>query len=444
MNSNEKRPFPWLRHAWFVLLALGIGWMLRDSLSRRNSDPAPKPAAAVREPSREAIDSEGERASILEAEPPRQEASAATPGLARVNRILELTSLPGALKGQVLLTFQSRSDLTEFLRLSQGLNLSVTGPWKDGLALRVGFESPEGLQHAIDEMGDNAPQLGANFLVSPPLPSPPAPAGGDGTIPFENAVLSSIGIDTATDRSNWGEGITVAVIDTGIADHPVFRAGQVSHVDLVNDGGSLNGHGTAIASLIGGQQGRFSGVSPGASLLDVRIAGSDGFGDSYLLAQGIQEAMDRGAKVINISMGSYGDSELVSSTVSEAVRRGITVVAAVGNDGSDVKAWPAAYPGVISVSGVDATGALAYFSNGGNPTLAAPAVGVPAAFVLNGEPVYGIGNGTSQAAALVSGSAAVMLNRGLTPKIALPQQAKPFPGRRMEVGAGMLHLPPTK
>jgi subtilisin family serine protease len=231
------------------------------------------------------------------------------------------------------------------------------------------------------------------------------------------------------------------VIDSGISPHPAFREGQITHLDLTAEGDALNAHGTAIASLVAGNLEGAEGLAPGADLLDIRIAGKEGLSDSFLLAQGIHAAIERGAGVINISMATYGDARPVAEAIAEANRRGITVIAAVGNDAAGIKAWPAAYPGVISVSGVDAEGHLAYFSNTGAPSIAAPSVGVPSAYHEGGQARLATGNGTSQATALVSGAAAAFRSRGLDAAEALIRNARPGSGKKEEIGAGVLFVP---
>ena len=141
-------------------------------------------------------------------------------------------------------------------------------------------------------------------------------------------------------------------------------------------------------------------------------------------------------------MGSFGDSPIVAQAVNDALQRGVVVVASAGNEQLSMKDWPAAYPGVISVSGVDATGHIAYFSNTGEPTLAAPAVGIPSAFAENNKPYLAIGDGTSQAAALVSGAAAAILSRGGDVLSVLSRNAQTIPATKAEAGAGMLRNVP--
>jgi hypothetical protein len=351
---------------------------------------------------------------------------------------------PGAWENEALLTFSDPAALRDFLARAASSGIRVTGPSGKSNTLRVSFDSLDRLREALAATDGEPPEVSANFYVSiPDLSAPPA-ADGTGAVPFGDNLLPAIGIGEDIDRSTWGDGVSVAVIDSGVAAHPAFRVDQVTHVDLIADGAPFHAHGTAIASLVAGSLSGAEGVAPGADILDIRIAGRDGLSDSFLLAQGIHTAIERGAEVINISMATYGDAPPVASAVAEALRRGITVVAAVGNDKAGIKAWPAAYPGVISVSGVDAAGKLAYFSNTGGPTLAAPSVGIPSAYHAGGEALLATGHGTSQATALVSGAAAAFHSRGLDARIALTQSARPGSAKKHEIGAGILFLPPLK
>jgi len=370
--------------------------------------------------------------------------SAASPDLSRAYRdaLSEQIVRPGAWENEALLTFSDQASFEDFVSRAKAAGLVVTGPFPGGTTIRVSFDSLDQLHDALAATRGERPAVSANFAVSiPDFAVAPPDAGGTGTAPFGAAMLPSIGIEAGTDRSSWGAGVLVAVIDSGVSPHPAFREGQVTHVDLTTDGSAFHGHGTAIASLVAGNHAGAEGVAPGANILDIRIAGADGVSDSFLLARGIETAMEQGADVINISMGTYGDAPPVAAAVAEAVRRGITVVAAVGNDGAGVKLWPAAYAGVVSVSGVDADGNLAYFSNTGSPTLAAPSVGLPSAYQEGGKALLATGSGTSQATALVSGAAAAFRARGINPGPALIENARTDSARQQEIGAGILFVP---
>jgi thermitase len=386
--------------------------------------------------------------------PPRTAARAPTPNsegelldkgpaLAPLEDLAQRVQPKGSRPNEAVLTFKSAAAMADFLKRAAAQGLVVKGRLDSLRSVRVAYDSLDKLGRELADHGADYAGVGANFpVVAPGLPPPEKRAGG-GDIPFGDALLSSIGIGPEVNRSEWGRGVTVAVLDSGVTSHPAFTEGQVLHVDLVNDGQPFEGHGTAIASLIVGSVDGAQGVSPGAKILDVRIAGAAG-SDSFLLARGIETALDRGAQVINISMGSYGDSPVVAQAVADALQRGAIVVASAGNDSAAVKNWPAAYRGVISVSGVDASGQLAYYSNSGDPTLAAPGVGIPSAFAEGGKPYLATGDGTSQAAALVSGAAAAILSRGGNVLATLSKSAQSIPATPHQAGAGMLRLPVTR
>lgn len=362
-----------------------------------------------------------------------------------LDQLRDLLVRPGAWENEALLTFRNAQALADFLALARAAGIEIEGPFGDALTLRARFDALEDFSRLLESLEGPPPFVGPNYFVSVPRVAPPSPeaAGGTGTAPFDDFLFKSLGIPDSANRGTWGDGVMVAVIDSGISDHPTFRDGQVRTIDLVGENVPLHGHGTAMASLIAGNQDGAFGISPAANLLDIRIAGSDGLSDSYLLAQGIQVAIDNNADIMNISLGTYGDSPVVAGLVAEAVKKGILIVAPTGNEQVDQKAWPAAYPGVISVSGVDAKDQLAFFSNTGSPTLAAPAVGIPSAYFAENRVLIGTGNGTSQAAALVSGTLAHLKARGLNPSRALTTNARPIQGGRSNFGAGVLFLPST-
>src|SRR5436190_4127960 len=104
-------------------------------------------------------------------------------------------------------------------------------------------------------------------------------------------------IGSGCDRSAWGNSVTVAVLDTGILDHPTFGQNQVTHWDLVNDGLPFDSHGTSVASLIGGQNPQAPGVAPGAQIFDIRVANAEGTSIGSLLSEGIVLASNSGPNV---------------------------------------------------------------------------------------------------------------------------------------------------
>jgi thermitase len=359
----------------------------------------------------------------------------APPKLTEEERRLELLrsriERKGALPKQAVIKFKSAREMQEFLRRLAGRNVRVLGRLDALSAVRVGYDDVAQLRDALGEDADAYESLDANFVVSP---------GGAGSAPFRGvSFLDAIG--AGGDRSTWGLGVTVAVVDTGVFDHMTFGENQITHYDLVNDGQPFNGHGTAMASLIAGQERQAPGVAPASHILDVRVADSQGFSDTFTLAAGIMQAVNAGASVINISMGAYGDSRTLREAVAYAESRGVAVVAAAGNDHtSNQLAHPAAIGSVVSVGGVDAKFQQAYYSNSGaGLDVSAPGVGIRSAY---GADMLVVGDGTSQAAAITSGVLAYAISRGLIAGDGaaawLQQNVQPLSQSADRVGAGMV------
>ncbi|MCU0688818.1 MAG: S8 family serine peptidase [Phycisphaerales bacterium] len=226
-----------------------------------------------------------------------------------------------------------------------------------------------------------------------------------------------------------GRGVIVAVIDSGIdSTHPLF-AGRIAPggfnflddtTNLADVGpGPLRGHGTLVAGLV-------LRVAPEATILPIRVLDSFGQTTTFALAQGIYHAIDRGAQVINISLGTTADPDLLKAAVSEAHARGIIIVAAAGNDdASSPPRSPAglASLGVIAVASTDAQRVRSEFSNfGAWVTIAAPGQGAIGPVPGGG---FGTAQGTSFASPLVAGVAALLRSIGpLTPAEVIREQIR--------------------
>jgi subtilisin family serine protease len=212
------------------------------------------------------------------------------------------------------------------------------------------------------------------------------------------------------DRENWGRGIKVAVIDSGIdASHPALKGAEVAEISLIKGEAPSPGHGTAVASIIVGNSENQKGIAPAASILSVRVLNKDGEGDSFTVARGIVEAVDRGADVINMSLGGDASSSVLEQAVQYAQSRGVSVVAAVGNEGQEGVAYPARYDGVVGVTSLDANGQSSGFANYGKGVdIGAPGVGVYTAWA--DEEIVSF-SGTSTASAFVAGVLAAELSK---------------------------------
>src|SRR5579871_4023365 len=226
-------------------------------------------------------------------------------------------------------------------------------------------------------------------------------------------------LDYLNANQDWqiskGFGVTVAVIDTGVAPLPDL-SGQVTAGADFSSGTSSSGngetdtdndgHGTGMASIIAGNGTNVSGLAPASKILPVRAAaGTNGFVSSNM-ASAIRYAVSQHAGVINLSFGGAQDpGPEVSSAIANAISSNIVVVAAAGNAGSAVN-YPAAYPGVVAVGAVDQSGQIWSQSNtGAQVALAAPGVNI---YRDNNFGQQGTSNGTSEATAYVSATAALI------------------------------------
>jgi serine protease len=277
------------------------------------------------------------------------------------------------------------------------------------------------------------------------------------------------------------EGVTVAVLDTGVAyrsegrrfrKSPDFTANQfVPGYDFVdNDRVPLdeNGHGTHVAGTIAEKTGNgigLTGLAYRAKLMPVRVLDANGRGDAADIARGIRFAVARGAQVINMSFnfGCHKRVPTVDEALREAYAHGVVAVSSVGNLGSEsCISEPATGPRVIAVGGTTEGACLGYYSLAGTAIdVLAPGGGNPVGSCLSisARPIYQVtlrprttdefaipANyvGTSMAAAHVSGLAALVLASGVLGPQPSPQARVVAVTRRIRSTARSLGLPTTQ
>ena len=216
-----------------------------------------------------------------------------------------------------------------------------------------------------------------------------------------------------------GKGVVVAVVDSGVeASHPDLRGQVLPGKDVTKEGGDphddVTGHGSAMAGLIaghghgpGGDDG-VMGLAPDAKIMPIRVSHGDSFGESQALSAGVRYAVDHGADVINISLGTGPDTR-DRRAISYALEHDVVVVAGTGNTAGKHENFPAAYSGVVSVGGVDQSGSLWKKSSwGSNTTLVGPATNDMVVDPTR-DRGYALADGTSDATAFVSASAALVI-----------------------------------
>ena len=222
-----------------------------------------------------------------------------------------------------------------------------------------------------------------------------------------------------------GKGIIIAEIDSGV---------EASHADLVGQvlpgenfsglkGGAdadIDGHGTAIASLIVGTgkgwggRGMY-GLSPGVKVLPLRVSPTGAneavFAASFAsqVSLALRFAADSDAQIINISMAQVENESTVESAIDYALAKGKLIIAGAGNDGGngDPMEYPAAFPGVVAIGETDSAGAVASESEHGSQiSFTAPGANMYGACISPSG--YCTGHGTSDSTAIASASAALI------------------------------------
>jgi hypothetical protein len=350
---------------------------------------------------------------------------------------------PDAIKNEMLLRFPNAAALQAFLDQAAKAGARVLGVIPGLDAVRIGFDSAAQGDDLRSLVPDSA-TIGFNYVASlPPAPDPSKPNFGGPYQAFGSGALAWLGVPT--DNQTWGQGVTVAVLDTAVTAVPGLSQNSFTSIDLTGQSGGDIRHGTAMASIIAGNSTDAPGIAPSAQLLSIAVLNGNGTGDCFTVAQGIMDAVDGGARVISMSLGSYGDSSILQDAVNYALAHDVAIIAAVGNDGTGSVDYPAKYPGVIGVTAVDANGQHALFANyGPGVSIAAPGIGVYTPWTTN--TVLDV-SGTSPAVPFVSGALAAILsqNPGMTVQAAealLIQYANDAgaPGPDPIYGAGILSL----
>ena len=189
----------------------------------------------------------------------------------------------------------------------------------------------------------------------------------------------AINVEQAWDETK-GEGVTVAVIDTGVSKVPDLKLTKfVKGYDFVNnkeDASDDNGHGTHVAGTIAQSTNNgygVAGIAYEASIMPLKVLSSSGGGTIADIAEAIKFAADNDADIINMSLGGGGASNMLEEAIKYAHGKGVTIIAAAGNEGRNAASYPARYPDVISVAATDAAGDKAAYSNfGAGVDIAAP------------------------------------------------------------------------
>ncbi len=345
--------------------------------------------------------------------------------------------------GEVILRFPTEESYDAFLFSLAGGKIHLVDRLDRLRAVRLGYDEWTDLSNLL--VGENI--IAYDSLPTDPMPSPAAVSKQAGLVGFGGTLLPWLGV--TEDNSRWGAGVKIAVLDTGIVAHsalPGLRT-SVEITPFPRDVNKTNGHGTAVASLIASNDPVAPGVAPAAELVSIRVGDDAGKADAFALAAGILAAVDSGAQIVNISMGTTENNPLIEEAVAFAHDHNVLIVAAAGNSEGADATYPAAYPSVISVGAVDASGEHLDFSNFGTYlSLTAPGYALDTVWPGN---TYASISGTSASAPIVSGAIAATMSNGGGVTMSASKAAEivmqysneaGIPGPDSEYGVGILDL----
>ena len=224
--------------------------------------------------------------------------------------------------------------------------------------------------------------------------------------------VSSYGIPELWKRTQ-GAGVTVALVDSGVAQHYALDGVVVDYRNFTTDPDIHDtlGHGTHCAGIIGAKSGAAKGIAPQCHIHALKVLGHSGMGSNDAVEEAVRYATELKADIISMSLGSVRPHEGLHNAIKEACAAGIIIVCAAGNDGGAVN-YPAAFIETIGVGAVDRSGEACEFSSRGkNIAVAAPGQDITSTWLANG---YATISGTSMAAPFVAGTLALYVSAAKT------------------------------
>lgn len=225
---------------------------------------------------------------------------------------------------------------------------------------------------------------------------------------YKNWGINKLGLDTVMNEYT-GKGTTICICDTGEPEHKDLQkaigvSANFTNDKSVKDKGS--GHSTHVAGIV-------HEIAPDARLIFAKVLNDSGTGSSIGVSAGIEWCREKGADIINLSLGSPGESSLIKEAIFKAILDSMIVVAAAGNaghkEGEDRMGYPAKWPEVVAVGSIDEKITPSVFtSSGTNGDVVAPGGRILSTYLNN---QYQILSGTSMAAPFVSGISALWIEK---------------------------------
>lgn len=339
------------------------------------------------------------------------------------NIVINQDSGESAIADEILLTVVSGTTDVMIMQVAESVGSTVVGSIPGLDVYQIRLSSP------VSSFADLM-QIIADLEA---LPEVVAAEGngvdtGGAVTPSDSKFSSQNGVKKIRADEAWTiarGSVTIAIVDTGVdLDHPDLSSKIIKGKDFVdgdNEPDDENGHGTHVAGIAAALTNNakgIAGVSWGSKILAVRVRGASSTGSYADGAAGVKHAADKGARIINFSGGGTGGKTVKCNAVSYAVGKGSMVVAAAGNNGNSTEFYPAACAGAIAVGSTTSSDTRASYSNFGSwVDLAAPGTSILSTVPVGGTCTnctstgYKRLSGTSMAAPMVAGAAAVVLSR---------------------------------
>jgi len=216
-------------------------------------------------------------------------------------------------------------------------------------------------------------------------------------------------------RETRGQGIKVGVLDTGIAlEHPDLKSAILEARDFTRSPSQAydaQGHGTHVSGIIAARRNAngIVGVAPESKIIIAKVLNDEGSGTSTDIVAGIRWAVEAGADILSMSLGSPEPDEEIHQALLLAISKGVFVITAAGNEGPelDTVGYPAGFAEMVAVGSIDRQKKLSSFSSRGRQVdIVAPGDQITSCYPPRS---YAVLSGTSMATPFVSGVVALML-----------------------------------